>query len=199
MMAWILAWCVREKGWIKLFQKRLQQSSSDRSGDAIWRVFCSLVGVKLTKRVHIPARCRICPEWIATEWSQEELLSDVVPMMLQLLSQPTTELLAEAAKFLKRKRAPPPTARSPRAVGMLRSAYPPEHLIRSLFLASGMCEPGEEFVVMGEGFSHSHINTLRALGFQNMKDINIQLPANMQMSPRVLAYYVCKGKILGSM
>ena len=119
--------------------------------------------------------------------------------MLQLLDSPTAEVLAEAAKFLKRKRAPPPTAKSKKPAGMLRSAYPPEHLIRSLFLASGIPEPGEEFVVMGEGFSHSHINTLRALGFQNMKDINIQLPANMQMSPRVLAYYVCKGKILASM
>jgi hypothetical protein len=119
--------------------------------------------------------------------------------MLQLLSQPTTKLLAEAAKFLKRKRAPPPTAKSKKPAGMLRSAYPPEHLIRSLFLASGIPEPGERFVVMGEGFSHSHINTLRALGFQNMIDINIQLPANMHMSPRVLAYYVCKAKILASM
>ena len=52
---------------------------------------------------------------------------------------------------------------------------------------------------MGEGFSHSHINTLRALGFQNMKDINVQLPANMHMAPRVLAYYVCEAKILASM
>ena len=200
MMAWILAWCVREKGWMKPFQKRLQKSSSDRSGDAIWRVFCSLVGVKLTsKRVHIPARCHICPEWIATQWSQEELLSDVVPMMLQLLSQPTTELLAQAVKFLKRKRAPPTTAKSKKAVGMLRNAYPPEHLLRTLFLVSGIPEPGEEFVVMGEGFSHSHINTLRALGFQNMKDINVQLPANMHMAPRVLAYYVCEAKILASM
>jgi hypothetical protein len=154
--------------------------------------------VKLTKREHIPTRCRICPEWIATEWSHEELLNDLVPLMLQLLSQPTTELLAEAAKFLKRKRAPPPTAKSKNAVGMLRSDYPPEHLIRSLFLASGMCEPGEEFVVMGGGFTHSHIKTLRALGFQNMKDINSQLPANMHMTPRVLAYYVCKAKILAS-
>ena len=198
MMAWILAWCVRERGWIKPFQKRLQQSSSDRSGDAIWRVFCSLADIKLTKREHIPTRCRICPEWIAKEWSHEELLSDVVPMMLQLLIQPTTELLAEAAKFLKRKRAPPPTAKSKNAVGMMRSAYPPEHLIRSLYLASGTCEPGEEFVVMGEGFTHSHIKTLRALGFQNMKDINSLLPPNMHMTPRVLAYYVCKAKILAS-
>jgi hypothetical protein len=158
-----------------------------------------LADIKLTKREHIPARCRICPKWIANEWRQEELLSDVVPMMLQLLIQPTTELLAEAAKFLKRKRAPPPTSTSKSAVGMLRSDYPPEHLLRTLFLASGIPEPGEEFVVMGGGFSHSHIKTLRALGFLNMKDINNQvLVANMHMAPRVFAYYVCEAKILAS-
>ena len=199
MMAWILAWCVRERGWIKPFQQRLQQSSSDRSGDVIWRVFCSLADVKLTsKREHIPTRCHLCPEWIAREWSKEELLSDVVPLMLQLLSQPTTKLLAEAAKFLQRKRAPPRTSKSTSAVGMLRSAYPPEHLFRTLFLTSRTAEPGEEFVVMGEGFSHSHINSLRALGFQNMTDINLQLPANEHMAPRILAYYICECKILAA-
>jgi hypothetical protein len=156
-----------------------------------------LADVKLTsKREHIPTRCHLCPEWIAREWSQEELLSDVVPLMLQLLSQPTTKLLAEAAKFLKRKRAPPPISDSRNAVGMLRSAYPVEHLFRSLFLASNTVEPGEEFVVMGEGFSHSHINTLRELGFQNVSDINLHLCDNEHMAPRVLAYYICECKIL---
>lgn len=158
-----------------------------------------MVDVKLTsKREHIPTRCHLCPEWIAREWSQEELLSDVVPLMLQLLSQPTTKLLVEAAKFLKRKRAPPPISDSRNAVGMLRSAYPVEHLFRSLFLASNTVEPGEEFVVMGEGFSHSHINTLRELGFQNVSDINLHLCDNEHMAPRVLAYYICECKILAA-
>ena len=199
MMAWILAWSAREDGWITAFQKRLRESYADRSSDAIWRSFCSLVDVKLTSaRVHIPKRCHICPKWIAEEWSQEELLNGVVPVMLQLLESPTAEVLAEAAKFLKRKRAPPKSSSSTKDVGLLRSPYPAEHVIRTLLLVSNTNEPGEKFVVMGEGFSRHQINILKALGFQGISDVNKHLPPDAHVTPRILAFYVCQCKVLES-
>jgi hypothetical protein len=191
VMAFVLAWALREPSYVWSFKKHLKKLGSPTSQG----VFSALrpvlkVPAPPAKDRFTPQLSKLRPTWIISTWTVSVLTQHVVPAIQEYLmpakGSPTASGLARLSTILRRKK-----------LRFLATNYTTEHLIRTALLATKTTEPGVEFVKMGSSCQNVHFNKLKRMGLRNVADIMGLLPADLgKLTPRLLCYFICMGGLI---